>query len=595
MSINKNISVWRGDLTPPTDFHLWELPDGTLKSLVDNQWQVLISPEILDKIKNNILDLGTFNSSDEAEAYAAKSEICRNSNAILLLYKVGNANGIIIQQVGENNTYQKLIWKNTQYSRLIPVNSEPKDWTQTNMDTLKWNSSENKYDFYYLGEKVEDHTDSIPNADSSKDGLLNVTNTDILSQVSSDGSQDIQLQINGVVKSKIRIQGLDNDTKAEINNSLNSIVVTSEDKSTKIVYTIKGKTNSDSYTTPYTIDVPKDTSIKTVELADTNATVDANGNIVPGSPLGETALSIVYILADQSYKIVNINLSKFIEEAEFKDGLQVIDHKVSVKLDSTSESYISVSSDGVKLSGIKDTVDKMTSIYNGNPELVTPTLTGNWAIYKNDGVTKVTGLSFPIEQGYKAQYTGTWKWSTVSGKKDPVSTSGSWGTTLPASGINSSTYTSPVYTSSATISQTIYAPKQGLMVSGSSVVPASGNDSKSASTSCSFSTKVFYGVNTNSSASGDATTILNALTSTLGGKARTINNVTADTSNYYWYSYPKSLGVLTSITQNGAAPILEDFNQYEISYTSNSGATFDYYLYVSKNKGAFSNVSLKFE
>jgi hypothetical protein len=36
MSINKNISVWRGDLTPPTDFHLWELPDGTLKSLVDN-------------------------------------------------------------------------------------------------------------------------------------------------------------------------------------------------------------------------------------------------------------------------------------------------------------------------------------------------------------------------------------------------------------------------------------------------------------------------------------------------------------------------------------------------------------------------------
>jgi len=237
----------------------------------------------------------------------------------------------------------------------------------------------------------------------------------------------------------------------------------------------------------------------------------------------------------------------------------------------------------------------MSSIYNGNPELVTPTLSGNWKIYKNDGVTEVTGLSFPIEQGYKAQYTGTWKWNTVSGKKDPISTSGSWGTTLPASGVNSSTYTSPVYTSSATISQTIYAPKYGLMVSGSNVVPASGNDSKSASTSCSFSTKVFYGVNTNNSASGDVTTILNTLTSTLGGKARTVNNVTADTSNYYWYSYPKSLGVLTSIIQNGAAPILEDFNKYEVSYTSNSGATFDYYLYISKNKGAFSNVSLKFE
>lgn len=595
MSINKNISVWRGNSSPPTDFHLWELPDGTIKSFVDNKWQVIISPEILDKIKNNILDLGIFNSSGEAEAYAAKSEICRNTNALLLLYKVGNANGIIIQQVGENNTYQKLIWKNTQYSRLIPVNSEPKAWTQTNMDTLKWNSDENKYDFYYLDKKVSGHTDSIPNADSSKNGLLNISNTDILSQVNSDGDQDIQLQINGVAKSKVRIQGLDISTKSLINNSLNSLIVTSEDKSTKIVYTIKGKTNSDTFTTPYTIDVPKDTSIKTVELADTNATVDINGNIIPGSPLGETALSIVYILVDQSYKIVNINLSKFIEEAEFKDGLQVTDHKVSVKLDTSTEPYISVSSDGIKLSGIKDTVDKMSSIYNGNPELVTPTLSGNWKIYKNDGVTEVTGLSFPIEQGYKAQYTGTWKWNTTSGKKDPISTSGSWGTTLPASGVNSSTYTSPVYTSSATISQTIYAPKYGLMVSGSNVVPASGNDSKSASTSCSFSTKVFYGVNTNSSASGDVTSMLNTLASTLGGKARTINNVIADTSNYYWYSYPKSLGVLTSIIQNGAAPILEDFNKYEVSYTSNSGATFDYYLYVSKNKGAFSNVSLKFE
>jgi hypothetical protein len=29
MSINKNISVWRGDDTPPTDYHIWIKSDGT--------------------------------------------------------------------------------------------------------------------------------------------------------------------------------------------------------------------------------------------------------------------------------------------------------------------------------------------------------------------------------------------------------------------------------------------------------------------------------------------------------------------------------------------------------------------------------------
>ena len=36
---NKNISVWRGDNTPPTQYHLWLKNDGKLYVNIDEQWQ----------------------------------------------------------------------------------------------------------------------------------------------------------------------------------------------------------------------------------------------------------------------------------------------------------------------------------------------------------------------------------------------------------------------------------------------------------------------------------------------------------------------------------------------------------------------------
>ena len=50
--------------------------------------------------------------------------------------------------------------------------------------------------------------------------------------------------------------------------------------------------------------------------------------------------------------ILEIDAGQIIDENMFKDGLQVIDGKVSVKKDPTSESYLSVSINGIKISGI---------------------------------------------------------------------------------------------------------------------------------------------------------------------------------------------------------------------------------------------------
>jgi len=90
------------------------------------------------------------------------------------------------------------------------------------------------------------------------------------------------------------------------------------------------------------IDIYKDKTLKSVELIDQE-------------------LVFTYILSDGEESVVRIDVSKFLTEAEFKDGLQVnTDGEVSVKIDAASEDYLSVSENGIKLEGI-ETIERVTS------------------------------------------------------------------------------------------------------------------------------------------------------------------------------------------------------------------------------------------
>lgn len=106
-----------------------------------------------------------------------------------------------------------------------------------------------------------------------------------------------------------------------------------------------------------TIDIAKDQSIKDINVLDMNATLKADGTIQAGSPIGSTALCISYILADGTYKLAKLDYSKFLEETEFANGLEVKDHKVYVKVDPQSESFLSVSSTGVKIAGVQNAIN----------------------------------------------------------------------------------------------------------------------------------------------------------------------------------------------------------------------------------------------
>lgn len=101
--------------------------------------------------------------------------------------------------------------------------------------------------------------------------------------------------------------------------------------------------NKDGVAVGSPINIYKDSSLKGVALADQE-------------------LRFTYILADGSENTVGVDVSKFLAESEFSDGLQVIDHVVSVKKDSTSEDFLTVSTKGVKVSGINTAITNAVKV-----------------------------------------------------------------------------------------------------------------------------------------------------------------------------------------------------------------------------------------
>jgi len=106
------------------------------------------------------------------------------------------------------------------------------------------------------------------------------------------------------------------------------------------------------------IKIYKDRTIKTAKIDKMDATIDAEGNIIPGIS-GETALCIVYILADGSYSLVTINLQHFIEENEFESGVTCenhIVHGVVAPFGKTNDNFLFVDGDGFYTSGITESI-----------------------------------------------------------------------------------------------------------------------------------------------------------------------------------------------------------------------------------------------
>ena len=105
------------------------------------------------------------------------------------------------------------------------------------------------------------------------------------------------------------------------------------------------------------IKIYRDASLLDVEYA----TVDDHG--VEGK-----YLKITYLAEDGTTTSQYIDLSALVIDAQYADGLESVGSVVKVKVDSESDDYLTVSEDGVKISGVASAIDELT---NANVQLAT--------------------------------------------------------------------------------------------------------------------------------------------------------------------------------------------------------------------------------
>ncbi len=123
---------------------------------------------------------------------------------------------------------------------------------------------------------------------------------------------------------------------------------------------------------PIEVQIPiyKDQTLKSVTLETTD------GNKKKGQFLKYT-----YITSDGSEDVVYVDVSQFLVESEFKNGLSASTAgEVSVKIDTTSEAFLTVGEGGVKLSGVTAAIDAAkTAIISGATSTTLKALEDNLA------------------------------------------------------------------------------------------------------------------------------------------------------------------------------------------------------------------------
>ena len=118
------------------------------------------------------------------------------------------------------------------------------------------------------------------------------------------------------------------------------------------------------------IKIYKDATVHEIYLGSTDDTInESTGAINKVTPIDETksSLNYAYIMAGGTYAMAKIPVSSILSEAQFKNGLQVSETgEVSVKKDGTSENFLDVTANGVKISGVQDAINSAIQGLNAN-------------------------------------------------------------------------------------------------------------------------------------------------------------------------------------------------------------------------------------
>lgn len=104
------------------------------------------------------------------------------------------------------------------------------------------------------------------------------------------------------------------------------------------------------------ITIYKDSALKSIAYVKDNGKEKGTEGYKEGQ-----FLKYVYTLANGNDETVYVDMSELVDQAEVENGIQAINGKLSVKIDNTGEDFLTVSTDGVKLSGVQTAIDTAKS------------------------------------------------------------------------------------------------------------------------------------------------------------------------------------------------------------------------------------------
>lgn len=94
------------------------------------------------------------------------------------------------------------------------------------------------------------------------------------------------------------------------------------------------------------------------EIADGDVIKVYKDSSLSGVTFSDQKLHFTYIKADGTTETVDVDMAELIIETEVENGIQAIDHKLSIKLDATNEGeFLTVGENGLKLSGVQSAID----------------------------------------------------------------------------------------------------------------------------------------------------------------------------------------------------------------------------------------------
>lgn len=180
------------------------------------------------------------------------------------------------------------------------------------------------------------------------------------------------------------------------------------------------------------IKIYKDSSVKEIYLGSGKDTINkSTGDITKAQTVAEADLSLnyAYMNADGTYGMAKIPVANFLREAEFKNGLQVLNGEVSVKVDTASEdaeNFLSVGENGVKISGVQTAIDTAIGKLDAD---VTSTGNDNVTVKLTEENGKVTAVTvstkgLALDNAVVKNVTVNNVDATVSGNKATVTIDG---------------------------------------------------------------------------------------------------------------------------------------------------------------------------